>query len=284
MKTDTHIHRSPEQIKEHYLIEKALAHKLRVASGEERLDLYKKLYDELFRKVPHHPQLLLKASPEQQAAEISMQLRILARFLKTDCSFLEVGPGDCSLSLAIAGFVKHVYAVDVSKTITATRESCPPNFTLSLSDGCSIPVPPSSIDIAYSNQLIEHLHPDDATAHLKNIYTSLKPGGHYICITPNRLSGPYDISQYFDATASCFHLKEYTVGELYHQFRITGFNNIMVMIGQNRSFPLVIPAQIICLCEKLIALFPHASARFISLKIPMSCFRIIRILGEKSSL
>ena len=72
---------------------------------------------------------------------------------------------------------------------------------------------------------MEHLHPDDAVDQLKNIYNALVNGGKYICITPNRLTGPHDISKYFDNVATGFHLKEYTVTELSGLFREVGFSD-----------------------------------------------------------
>ena len=39
---------------------------------------------------------------------------------------------------------------------------------------------------------------------LANLYRALKPGAVYVCITPNRLSGPHDISLYFDSVATGF--------------------------------------------------------------------------------
>ena len=58
--------RTPEQIREHYEIEKKLASQLRDATREERRSLYSSLYDELFRRVPSHPQLTDKAGPSQR--------------------------------------------------------------------------------------------------------------------------------------------------------------------------------------------------------------------------
>ena len=153
--------RTPEQLKEHYIIEKELASRLRSASREERRHLYTALYDELFRRVPHHPQLTQKADPQTQAEAVSAQLALLSRFLKPDSTFLEVGPGDCRLAFEVAKRVRKVIAVDVSEEITRTSER-PDNFELIISDGSSIPVPVESVDVAYSNQLMEHLHPDDA--------------------------------------------------------------------------------------------------------------------------
>ena len=105
--------------------------------------------------------------------------------------------------------MRQVYALDVSAEITS-RVSLPSNFKLILSDGTSVPLPPESVDVAYSNQLMEHLHPDDALEQLQGIWRALRPGGVYICLTPNRVNGPHDISQYFDSVATGFHLKEYT--------------------------------------------------------------------------
>ena len=66
---------------------------------------------------------------------------------------------------------------------------------------------------------------------LKNIYQALAPGGSYLCFTPNRLSGPHDISKYFDEVATGFHLREYTNTELVAIFKKTGFSEIMVYMG-----------------------------------------------------
>jgi SAM-dependent methyltransferase len=71
-----------------------------------------------------------------------------------------LGAGDCALSLEIAKRVKHVFAVDVSEQITAGVQT-PDNLTVVICDGCTIPLPANTVDVVYSNQLIEHVHPDD---------------------------------------------------------------------------------------------------------------------------
>jgi hypothetical protein len=57
---------------------------------------------------------------------------------------------------------------------------------------------------------------------------ALKPGGRYLVVTPNRLSGPHDISRAFDDVARGFHLKEYTYGELSRALRQAGFRRVRV--------------------------------------------------------
>jgi SAM-dependent methyltransferase len=227
--------RSLDKIYEHYVIEKELAKRLRSATLEERATLYSQLYDELFRKVPHHTQLTRKQQFDAASPIIQQRLALLQPYLTKTAHYMEVGPGDCNFALEVAKRVEQAYAVDVSLEIMQ-REGLPDNFQVILSDGTSIPIPPNSIDVAYSHQLMEHLHPDDAMAQLKNIYRALKPGGHYICITPHRLSGPHDISKYFDEVATGFHLKEYMVSELTDLFHEAGFKSVsLCKQSQNRT-------------------------------------------------
>ncbi len=217
--------RTPEQLWEQYLVEKDLAMILRSATKAERGNLYSSVYEELFRRVAHHPQLTRKVSAVKQVQRIGQRMALLAPWVTPQTTFLEVGAGDCTLSFALAEKVAHVYAIDVSAAITQTATR-PENFTLALSDGTSIPVREGHITVAYSNQLMEHLHPDDALDQLANIYRALAPGGVYICLTPNRLTGPHDISRYFDTVATGFHLKEYTCKELIDMFRYVGFRTV----------------------------------------------------------
>ncbi len=271
-----------EQIQEHYEIEKELASRLQNSTREERQHLYTALYDELFKRVPYHPQLTQKSSPEASAWVVAQRMQLISCFLSPDSTFLEVGPGDCSLSLEIAKHVRKVYAVDVSNEITK-KSSFPENFELIISDGCTIPVPENSVNIVYSHQLMEHLHPDDANDQLKNIYKALIPGGNYICITPNRLSGPHDVSKYFDEVATGFHLKEYTVSELYELFRTAGFSKISLYKSYKQNhlkFPLFpMTVNTIKVCEEFLSRLPFSLRRKIA-STPM-LFRGMTIIGTK---
>jgi methylase of polypeptide subunit release factors len=124
--------RTIAQIREHYEIERDLAHRLQTASRSERRYLYAALYDEMFQRVPLHPQLTRKASPAQTERVVAAQMGLVKPFLRPDTTFLEVGPGDCALSFAVAKVVQQVYAVDVSDEITQSVVK-PPNFQLVLS-------------------------------------------------------------------------------------------------------------------------------------------------------
>src|SRR6185295_10939699 len=118
------------------------------------------------------------------------QLRQILPFIKGTETFLEIGAGDCSLSVAVASICKEIIALEVSNEIAGVS-GLPNNVKLILFNGFDIPLEDASVDISYSNQLMEHLHPSDAGDQLRSIFRVLRKGGSYICITPNRITGPH---------------------------------------------------------------------------------------------
>lgn len=270
--------RTPALLRQHYEVERELADRLRHATREERRGLYGSVYDELYRRVPHHPQLTRKSSPELTRERLGPQLRILGPYIGPDTDLLEIGPGDCALSLELAKRVRRVYGLDVSEEITRRLE-LPSNFQLILSDGTSVPLPPESVDVAFSNQLMEHLHPDDALEQLTGIWRALRNGGVYICITPNRLMGPHDISRHFDPVATGFHLKEYTVTELSQMFRTVGFRRVQVLLGR-RGACVPAPVAPIIVAEGALELLPLPARRIIGRTVGRA-FLGVRLLATK---
>ncbi len=246
--------RSPERLRHHYEVERELSDRLRNATREQRARLYAETYDELFRRVADHPQLIEKADPSVRAAWVRSEVALLRRYLPPGSAFLEVGAGDCALSLAMAAHAARVYAIDVSAEIARTDQA-PANFELVLSDGRDIPVPAGSVGLAYSNQLMEHLHHDDAAEQLRNILAALAPGGAYVCMTPNRLSGPHDISGLFDDVPRGFHLREYTTGELRTLFMDVGFSRVRAF-ARMKTWGAQLPARPVIATEHVLERLP----------------------------
>lgn len=248
--------RTPAQLREHYEIEKELANRLRGASRAERRALYHSVYDERLRRIPAHPLLTRAHDPAARQRAMLPQLRLVLSFLPPGGVFLEIGPGDCAVALAVARHARRVVAVDVSDGLIPPTAR-PPNFEFRLSDGISIPAQPGSVNLAYSSQVMEHLHPDDALEQLRNIHTALAPGGAYVCVTPNRLSGPWDVSRGFDEVATGLHLKEYTAGELARCFRLAGFSRVsaFVSVGGRVLSPLL-PVAVAAAVERSLLALP----------------------------
>lgn len=271
--------RTPEQILQHYTVEKELAATLRDAPKQERARLYAEVYDALFQRVPSHPQLTRQCSAAETREIVSQQMRFLRRFLKPAATYLEIGAGDCALAKDVAEHVAKVYAVDVSAEVVKNA-AMPPNGEVILSDGCSIPVPSASVNVAYSNQLMEHLHPDDALEQLRNLYRALTPGGCYVCVTPNRLNGPHDVSQFFDYRASGFHLREYTTGELRQLFTEIGFRRSVPYVRVLGHF-FRLPGWLPPLSERGLELLPDRIRTKIAKRLPARWLLGIYLVGIK---
>lgn len=254
-----------DRVRHHYVIERHLAERLRHSTRAERTHLYQEVYDLLFQQVPDHP--LVRPDVELRERVVASQLAFLQQLVRPDGVFMEIGAGDCRLSIAMATHVRSVFAVDVSAEITK-HAVFPDNCQLVISDGCNVPVPPGSVSLAFSDQLMEHLHPADALEQLHRIYEALAPGGLYVLFTPNRLSGPHDVSRFFDTSATGFHLKEYTTWELASALRSVGFKSVRVPF-QIRGAVRLVPAFPICVMERAVALAPRRIRRRVALRKPV---------------
>ncbi len=219
--------RSPERLRHHFEVERELAARLRNSTREERTELFKTLYGELFERVPDHPRLTRRETPEESRRGVEKQLRLLRPHLGPDVTLLEIAPGDCRLGHAAAGLCGKVIGVDISDQ-RADNEVSPENFELIVYDGYRLDLPNESVDVAFSYQFLEHLHPDDVTPHFETIHRLLKPGGVYVFDTPHRLSGPHDISRHFGDTLQCFHFQEWTYREMTRLLKCHGFDTAWI--------------------------------------------------------
>lgn len=271
--------RTPERLRAHYMVERRIADRVRAArTPEERRAIFATMYDELFAQVPDHPRIAAKgAASASRDRDLAWSMAQLRPYLFDGCTFLEVGAGDCALAARVAERAGQVHAVDISNQV---QGELPANVALLITDGRAIDVAPGTVDVAFSDQLMEHLHPDDAIEQLRNIHRALKPGGVYMCVTPNRIYGPSDISAFFDDEARGFHLKEYTLGEMREILARAGFPKTHVYVGA-RGFFLRCPAVLVRSVERILGALPPAARRRVA---DMKVFRAllgVRVAGIK---
>lgn len=214
--------RTPERIRHHFEVERELALQMRQSTRKERTELFKTLYTQLFERVPDHPRLTRRETPESSRLKVESQLRLLRPFLRKDTVFVEFAPGDCRLASAVAKEVRSVVGVDISDQ-RSEGEQFPANLELIVYDGYNLPIPDARADVMFSYQFLEHLHPEDVEAHFALARRLLKPGGVYIFDTPHRYSGPHDVSRHFGNTLQCFHFQEWTYREMRKLLVKTGF-------------------------------------------------------------
>lgn len=249
-------YRSPDRLLAHYTLELRLAEQLRTAVADERPSVYARVYDELCTSLPDHPKRTNRREPTDAA--VQRQIRHIAPYLHRNVSFVELGCGDSAVSLAIAGTVRDVVGIDVQDQLVDLSVA-PANFRFVRSnDGVTIPLETGSVDVVFSDQLIEHLHPDDARAQAREVQRILKKGGVYICSTPSSLTGPHDISMFFDYSARGLHLKEYDYRELLRLFEAAGFEKVR-FVSYSKFGRLPVPAAVgICL-ELVLHALPAAT-------------------------
>ena len=269
--------RSPEEIVFHYNLEKKLADRLRNADQEERKQLYPQLYAELFEKVPYF--CIRKSDTGSRRHKVARQLKFLSRFICPEKTFLEIGAGDCALAIELCQYFKRVYAIDVSEQLRKDT-TLPANFELRISDGINVPLAAETVDVALSNQLMEHLHPEDARDQLANIFKALAPAGIYIIVTPHFFSGPHDISMHFDDVATGFHLKEYTLCELSDLLKAVGFCKIWYYAKISGTY-VRMPLSSAIVFERLIAPLPLALRKRMSQLFPFKHMLRIRLVARK---
>ena len=247
--------RSFEQVQNHYLVEKAIAQRLKTASREERKQIYASMYDELFARVPDHQRLTRREDEQQTERAKQTRMRLVHNFLKPSTVFVEFAPGDCMFAMQVAKMVRHVYAVDISDQ-RAPDHPDPQNFDLIIYDGYTLDeIPENSVDVAFSDQFIEHLHPDDTRLHFELIQRILKPGGKYVFLTPHAFGGPHDISKYFSNIPEAFHLKEWTYRELGKLLKTLDFASFYG-IWKAKQVRIRMPFLYFQACEALLSRLP----------------------------
>jgi SAM-dependent methyltransferase len=253
------------ELLQHFEIERRLASRLRDAgSKEERRRLYPEVYRQRSELIPSHPLVRQASEPEARSAEAERQAALLEPFLSEETRFCELGAGDGAVTLHLAPVVRSAVALDVTDALArASDESI--GFEFRVFDGFDLEMPENSLDLVYSNDVVEHLHPDDMLDQTRAVLHALRPGGKYVCVTPNRLSGPHDVSMHFSDTPVGFHLREYTVTELAGAFREAGFSRVHVVltVGGRRLSP-ILPAALMRPVEAFLGALPRAVRRPLS--------------------
>lgn len=257
------LNRSFEQVKNHYLVEKSIAEKLKKSNREERKPIYARMYEELFSRVPDHPRLTRRQSTQLTSSANEHKWSIVSRFLDKSDVVIEFAPGDCRFAFEVAKHVRYVYGIDISDQRSPT-DNIPDNFELIVYDGYNIDTLESnSIDIVFSDYLIEHLHPEDTKHHFELVHRLLKEGGKYIFRTPHSLTGPHDVSMYFSYDPECFHLKEWTYSEIKRMLMDLGYSRFRTQWNA-RGVNLNMPYTYFALCELVLRQIPKRYIRVIT--------------------
>ena len=255
--------RSVESLENHYNVEKMLADRLRNSSKEERKNILATMYSELFEKVPDHSRLTRRVSESETLAYNQSKFSLIKRFLKKNSTFVEIGAGDCQFAYECAKFVSKVIAVEIIDQRPETVKS-PDNFRLCIYSGEDVDIDSESVDLIFSDQLLEHLHPEDVEKHLSVQLRILKPNGLYFLRTPHAFTGPHDISKYFSDTPQGFHMREYTFLSVRDLAVQVGYSKVRCLLGVKGRFSVFVPFAYVSVVESLLSMLKPRSRRMIA--------------------
>jgi hypothetical protein len=95
------------------------------------------------------------------------------------------------------------------------------------------------------------------------------------------LTGPHDISKYFDTCATGFHLREYSATQLAGLMRAAGFERVEAWT--TRKGVSLLPWAVAHTTEALVGLLPHRARRRVGRTLPLRIVLGCYLVGVKAS-
>ena len=193
-----------------------------VASNKEREAIIEQAYIELFERFPDHPVFL--ATCEEAKRKGKLGAGLIIPLSQRGSNVLEVGcdRGDVLVALAKRGRI--CTGIEISQHMLESCNTRDVKIVCGSAD--SLDFSSGSYVVVFSQEVLEHLHPEDVPMHFAEAFRVLRPNGILAVETPNRRTGPQDISRGFTRVAEGLHLKELTVRELIQMFQKAGFVKI----------------------------------------------------------
>ena len=263
---------SEEMILKHWELEKKLAKKLRESTEETRWNTFEQCYTELYSELDWLNRDIGTSGGKYSQKKYMIWPFLLGNDVK---KIYEIGSGKGEL---INYLVNQGYTCKGTEiTQERGKKHVPAQSKLSwgISDGVHFDQfeEQASYDAVISNQVIEHIHPDDLLAHFQSTRSILADDGKYIFTTPHKFMGPSDISKVFKCDKpSGMHLKEYSYTELRNLLIKSRFKEIEAVWNIpgkiNRIF--TSPFKPYCSCfllsylcavERIISFMPHQFMR-----------------------
>lgn len=201
-----------------------------VKGSEERRHLFDLAYRDVFKVLFELRRRNQKSSLDGLGGDSSIA-NLITEFLHNKPSkVFEVG---CGTGSVLEGLVKKGHQVggcDLSNEAIQVCHDRLPEFKdkIQCINFFDLNMP-ESYDLVYSNDVLEHFHPDEVQDFLKKVISILRPGGYLWLITPNRYTGPGDGTAYRNPEATSpegLHLKEYSLNELCKLLNSAGFSSL----------------------------------------------------------
>jgi len=258
-----------DMILRHWEMEKRLTKELMGSNAENRWETFERCYSTLFSELEWLNQFVEtdnKISPYKRYRDWVYLIG------KPPKRIYEIGSGKGGMISYLASCGFDCKATEITHERGQRFVPQQQNLSWGISDGVHLDKfeAPDSYDVVISDQVIEHLHPDDLYEHFKGIEYILSSEGRYIFKTPHKFIGPGDVSKVFKCSMPMgMHLKEYTYGQLKGILLQAGFGSVYAVfrVPLKISFLGLKPRAsriyfgYLCFIEKLISLLPDRSVR-----------------------
>lgn len=219
-----------EMILTHWNLEKRLTAELLESNPEDRWATFDRCYTNLYTELEWLNQFSGMAECASPRERFAGWLELIGPPPKR---IYEIGSGKGDLIAFLADHGYDCRATEITRArgekLLSPRSHTGTKPSWGVSDGVYLDKfePPGTYDVLISDQLIEHIHPEDLESHLRGAYSILKSGGRYIFNTPSKYTGPHDVSRVFKRPApECMHLKEYACREMVEMTRRAGFRYV----------------------------------------------------------
>jgi SAM-dependent methyltransferase len=223
---------SPEVLEEAFKLEN---HYHNLLVNEENAKKREALYDEFYSNLLQFYGRTAKddGSLEDRIATKNPQVTLFEKELKGK-SIIDFGCGEGYFLMNIQKKIPYKKLAGVDVFIPETLKNHP-NIQF-ISSGIINFNTEEKFEVAFSDNVIEHLSPLDLMDHLRSVYESLVPGGKFILVMPNRLFGPMDVTRIMDNSSSGRipaqggHLNESTYYEMKEALSKIGFLNFKTVL------------------------------------------------------
>ena len=223
-----------------FQLERILRKRILLSSKEDRAAIVEQAYSELFERFPDHSVFL--ATREEAKRKGRLGSGLIIPLSKRGSNVLEVGCGRGDVLMALAERGRVCTGIEISRHMLQLCDKLAVKVVQG--DADSLCFPSGSFDVVFSQEVLEHLHPEDVPIHFAEAFRVLRPNGILAVETPNRRTGPQDISRSFTRVAEGLHLKEWTIRELIQQFQKAGFVKIpLCLIAIEQTY------IIVCACR-----------------------------------
>jgi 2-polyprenyl-3-methyl-5-hydroxy-6-metoxy-1,4-benzoquinol methylase len=213
---------SVAQVRDHLTLERRLTSELLATRPETRQETFERAYDELYRSLPWLADVGEVTYPEMWVAMLGPPPKRV----------YEIGSGAGRLARRLAEEGYDVEATDISSKRGGGRQESE-RLRWTTTDGVHVEefAERGPYDAVISDQVVEHLHPEDLVRHLTGCRRILGSGGRLVFKTPHSFTGPHDIGRVFGfAEPVGMHLREYTNRELRAALREAGFDAVRAVL------------------------------------------------------